>query len=1103
RDPDPRLELQTLPDREFEDIAAGAFDELTWVYRATGAVDSRAQILVTGTLDSGETTTNGEADIVGVTDILLEGSIVLDDQELVSGRPIRFSGHFKNVTDGGEHPRTVTFAIERTFSAGPIAPPTGENKPNGGNGWFTTAGSSTPTALEFFELEAGQEIDLDAIVHTLEAPEWSGFTIEYSVFPYAPAEDDEGNIIEPITFEPADPRQVELSDEEGSSETHRVLLDAVQPTPEVVEWLSCAQDLGFSDYLGCKFTKGVQSAAAGLWEIGKLGWDIHVGIAQGLISAYRTYIEVMLAEPEARQVIIDEIVAELTVLKARGLEALDKIDVTELPDLVGDAMFRAIQRIDTVVQTGDIKLILGEMSQIVGENVDMLFEALVAARVAIKATLALGGRTGLLRSAIVKGIKEESQESIDAAFRVIAEQGERALPASRVMKAGVDITDYPKLARAWGVSPDEAKAILRIAEDQGVTIVFRSRSPKSIELIKDGTALGKPQGVKTKGVSQFDIDYLDYPQGLDSVVAVIEPPIKTVGEIDAYVNSHPKVNALAEPMRTDTRNMLKSRLETRIEEWDSFEADRLQWERLPTDRIDGKQGGIKIDFDPAFNDLPREYMTEVDNVRARIVDEPDLPDGRKVHRIQMEGPPGSVGPDGSPFFDITGDIDFLAILSPDGRMLGHELEGAALEAALKKRAKIYELLQGSVGMRHGESFSIPKEKLRTKYMKDGVNADDGETLLAATPAKRLLTTYFDDGLSTLLGGPNGDVVRLYERSFFEGLYKEVLSPTRGLDLLGVADVIRAMDDFKTIGQYFGLSIFARITGLASDSVEPEFDRSGKALQPGEDGGVAEYTAPPSTGSLTTDVQLLDAAPYDPQTDGAAGGRWRDVDAASLVADGPVGLRPWTYIDDDVVAGATEVPALAFTDLEVPTTSDYFEIGDVVVVDPGGADEELVELASILPMRFATALANDHEAGTMVLLAHPAAATPDDDVSMLPLVPARLMESRPGRATIDGAARGFGRVAAGSTTSLKVVGRGGVPGDALAVMLNVTVVDPLSAGYVTVFPCGSTLPLAANLNFVPGDRVPNAVLAKVGTGGEVCVYSSAATDLVVDVNGFVP
>ena len=87
--------------------------------------------------------------------------------------------------------------------------------------------------------------------------------------------------------------------------------------------------------------------------------------------------------------------------------------------------------------------------------------------------------------------------------------------------------------------------------------------------------------------------------------------------------------------------------------------------------------------------------------------------------------------------------------------------------------------------------------------------------------------------------------------------------------------------------------------------------------------------------------------------------------------------------------------------------------------------------------------------------------------------------------------------------MKVTGRAGVPDDAEAVFLNVVAVNPSGPGYLTVFPCGSTAPLAANVNYSGGDIAANAVLAKVGDGGKICVFTLAATDLVIDVNGFTP
>ena len=85
----------------------------------------------------------------------------------------------------------------------------------------------------------------------------------------------------------------------------------------------------------------------------------------------------------------------------------------------------------------------------------------------------------------------------------------------------------------------------------------------------------------------------------------------------------------------------------------------------------------------------------------------------------------------------------------------------------------------------------------------------------------------------------------------------------------------------------------------------------------------------------------------------------------------------------------------------------------------------------------------------------------------------------------------------------MAGRGGVPADAAAVLLNVTAVFPDGPGFVTVWPCGSSRPDASNLNYAAGQVVPNAVLAKVGVGGKVCIFTLAGADVLADVNGYVP
>jgi hypothetical protein len=124
-------------------------------------------------------------------------------------------------------------------------------------------------------------------------------------------------------------------------------------------------------------------------------------------------------------------------------------------------------------------------------------------------------------------------------------------------------------------------------------------------------------------------------------------------------------------------------------------------------------------------------------------------------------------------------------------------------------------------------------------------------------------------------------------------------------------------------------------------------------------------------------------------------------------------------------------------------------------------------------------------------------------SFLPLNPARLLDSRPGGTTADGFDAAIGVRTEGSITEIVLPGRGNVPMDALAVALNVTVVSPAGPGYATVFPCGTQPPGASSLNFVAGLTIANAVVAKIGAAGKVCIFTSKATHLIVDVDGFFP
>ncbi|WP_329496731.1 hypothetical protein [Kitasatospora herbaricolor] len=79
---------------------------------------------------------------------------------------------------------------------------------------------------------------------------------------------------------------------------------------------------------------------------------------------------------------------------------------------------------------------------------------------------------------------------------------------------------------------------------------------------------------------------------------------------------------------------------------------------------------------------------------------------------------------------------------------------------------------------------------------------------------------------------------------------------------------------------------------------------------------------------------------------------------------------------------------------------------------------------------------------------------------------------------------------------------GLPaGDVKAVVMNVTVTGPSEESHLTVFPDGTPLPTASNLNFTAGQTVPNAVTVPVSNGFVDFYNNSGSTDVVADLAGY--
>jgi hypothetical protein len=103
--------------------------------------------------------------------------------------------------------------------------------------------------------------------------------------------------------------------------------------------------------------------------------------------------------------------------------------------------------------------------------------------------------------------------------------------------------------------------------------------------------------------------------------------------------------------------------------------------------------------------------------------------------------------------------------------------------------------------------------------------------------------------------------------------------------------------------------------------------------------------------------------------------------------------------------------------------------------------------------------------------------------------------------VAGNLTGGGTVQQGGATNC------GVPDAATGVFINVVAVNAGGPGHLTVYPFGTSLPLASTLNFTTGQTIANGVLVPICTPSGSCALDlnitmgPAGADLVIDVTGY--
>jgi hypothetical protein len=163
----------------------------------------------------------------------------------------------------------------------------------------------------------------------------------------------------------------------------------------------------------------------------------------------------------------------------------------------------------------------------------------------------------------------------------------------------------------------------------------------------------------------------------------------------------------------------------------------------------------------------------------------------------------------------------------------------------------------------------------------------------------------------------------------------------------------------------------------------------------------------------------------------------------------------------------------------------------------GFTQVLTCFANVMPgvpntMKLAIADVSDSILDSAVFL-ESAGVTSTPKTKYSPLSPTRLYDTR---TTAPPA-----KLPAGQSITIPVAGLHGIPNDVVSVALNVTAVNAEAPGYLTAYPSGAPVPLASNVNYFGANAVPNLVIAKVGTDGKISVFSSATSDVVVDLFGY--
>jgi PKD repeat protein len=736
--------------------------------------------------------------------------------------------------------------------------------------------------------------------------------LTYAEYRYAPGgkallrEDDELKAIDPAAV---------LSTPEQRTFRVAITWPPPAPAPTAIEFYGLFSK-AFIESTAAWWANAGASAGNALYAVGELeanAWAVisdpvaREAFREKLAGAWASFVQnidlmrstLAAMSPAERLTLINEITNPFLLFLKAGRAIATSEQTRAAAQAIGKAIDAAWTRITTLGGEDP-----RELARILGSGTGTVFNEVTVGMVTDAAIAKLFTKIRF-GSNLAK-----AQEFVDEAARARAAEGLRIEKGLKGIPEGAALTDEV-LTIGLGITRKEKEQILAVAKRFNLNIMARSRGSGAAELIEKGLARLKPFGIDAKNVNDIDV-LLGFPKAMKDTVAIKQPrawaDVLASGEYRA--------------LDAEQRAQVAARWQTRSKEWSGGgklkEVAPGEWTvaEAPPNGIGAERQKFLTAADKGTFDL--QFPTQGNWEEVAV-------DGQALGTAKADfGLKRSVQADGSevlqPYLSdsrggalkpITGDVDLVALLNPDGTYPDPE----------KVIAAYMELAKPPLRMQHPATWSFDVQGKSMDLLADHVlGGATAEPLAAFGPTGKITAVLFD---------PKMSLIPADRRS-------------AGALLIKVAGGIK----LPSHAYGLGAALPAFLENGNPNGRSYYLPESWREAERRAGGGSSRSLAPSTAG-----VRYVRGAPPVQEADDLTlqrftHGAWRPW--APLPA-GVLDIAPQTCLAADLAQGQRHVAVYRRSQLFVEHGSggqDWFAPGDTVTVDLGAAGSWTTTLTSV-------------------------------------------------------------------------------------------------------------------------------------------------------------